>query len=111
MNDHKIKNLRKVVEETLAKYHATRNSDILLTLTIWHQYYQNELVFKDNKWYVSFDALQYIPREDHIGRVRRKIQEEGKYPPTNIEVAKKRGFEEEEWRKAMGSNPEMRKAY
>lgn len=108
MTLQRIKNLAVCVEEILAKNPATRNSDILLTLTIWHQYYREELKVENDKWYVSFDALQFLPREDHIGRVRRKIQEKGKYPPTNLEVAKKRGFEEEDWRRYVGANPEMR---
>lgn len=109
MDGKKIKNLKRVVEELLARWPATRNSDIDLTLSLWHQYYNDDLRQIDNRWFVSFEALQYLPREDHIGRVRRKIQESGKYPPTNEQVARDRGWQEEEWRKAMGANPELRK--
>lgn len=108
MNEKKIKNLKRVVEEILAKVEATRNSDVYLTLLVWYSYYRDELKQIEDKWYVSFDALQYLPTESKIGRVRRKIQESGKYPPTDPKVAKERKWEEEEWRKAMGSNPEMR---
>lgn len=108
MTVKKIKNLKKAVFETLDRYPLTRNSDVFLTLMVWYSYFHEDIQQIDGKWFVSFEALQYLPREDHIGRVRRKIQEEGHFPPTDHEVAKQRGYNEEEWRKAMGANPELR---
>lgn len=109
MNEKKIKNLKKVVEEMLEKYPATRNSDVFLTLTIWHQFYNDQLRQIDDKIFVDFYAIQFLPTESAIGRVRRKIQESGKFPPTSLAVAMERKWNEEEWRKAMGANPELRK--
>jgi hypothetical protein len=108
-----IKKLKDQVEHILDTEPKSRNSDILLTQLIWKEYYP-ELI-KPNKFgveYIKLDSLYELPREDNIKRHRAKFQshknKNPKYLPTDPVVAKKRGWEEEKWRYALGYNPEMR---
>lgn len=103
----KIKNLKEKVEKMLRLYPETRNSDIELTIRIWKEYFPTKLITreKDGKIYVAVSDLFELPREDNVKRLRAKIQnEEGKFLPTSLEVALKRGIEEEKWHKAMAFN-------
>ena len=103
----KIKNLKNKVRKMLSLYPETRNSDITLTIRIWNEYFPKRIILntRDNRQYVALDDLFELPREDHIKRVRAKIQnEEGKYLPTEWKVAEKRGIEQDKWHKAMAFN-------
>ena len=100
----RIKNLKKEVEYCLEKYPQARNSDIYLTLAIWTVYYKDRLVYdENNKPMVRLEDLYDLPREDNVKRVRATIQnDDKKYPPTSLAVAKKRKWKEQEWRDALG---------
>lgn len=101
----KIKDLDKKVRYCLKIDEASRNSDIRLTQVIWWTYYRDSLKEIDNVFYVSLGKLFELPREDNIKRIRAKIQnEERQYLPTNAAVAKKRGWNEDEWRSYLGAN-------
>lgn len=98
-----IKNLQKLVLAALEASEKSRNSDALLTLTIWKRYYPNSFIEKDGAFYVrARDILDALPREDQIGRIRRKVQESGKFFPTDEKIAKQRKLNMDEWRVAMG---------
>ena len=96
-----IKTLKQKVIEVLKKYPETRNDDILLTTQIWREFYWSHL--EDDK--IALRDLHKVPREDHVKRIRAKIQnEEGLYLPTSWIVAKKRNINEDVWREYLGYN-------
>lgn len=120
-----LKSLKQKVEYILDRHEATRNSDILLTVKIWEQFYAAHLRklkadlgrVDDNVYSISklvYETLLDVPREDNIKRIRASIQNDPKratsqrYLPTSREVAIQRGFNEQEWRKLLGFNPELR---
>jgi len=100
----KIQTLLKKVEETLEEYPATRDCDIELTTKIWTQYYYDCIYRdKDDRYFVYLEKVKDLPREDAISRCRRVIQnDEKKFPPTSLKVAKARGWSEHEWKVALG---------
>lgn len=101
----KIKDLDKKVRYCLANDEKSRNSDIRLTQFIWWTYYRESLKEIDNVFYVSLGKLFDLPREDNIKRIRAKIQnEEHLYLPTDPAIARKRGWQEDEWRGYLGAN-------
>lgn len=103
----KIKDLDQKVRKVLANDEKSRNSDIRLTQMIWWTYCQHLILMHDNgkgeKAYIAMSDLFELPREDNIKRIRAKIQNEEKiYLPTDPAVAKKRGWNEDEWRTYLG---------
>ena len=104
-----MQKLSKKVEYILDKYPETRNSDILLTILIWTIFHRSKLKIIENDLCVPVNALYDLPREDNVKRIRAKLQnEENKYLPTHPKVRKQRGIKEEQWRRYLGYNPEMR---
>lgn len=99
----KIESLTKQVENCLERNEQTRNSDIALTIMLWQEYYPNHIgVEKGTGFaYVKLETLFALPNVAEIGRIRRKFQEMGKYPPTDENVAKQRRILEKEWRRQM----------
>lgn len=95
-------NLQTVAEQiryVLMHNLPARDDDLILTMFIWKIFYPR-LVFSDDEGnpYVKFKDLGSLPREDHVKRIRAKIQnEEGIFLPTNIEVARKRRIAENTW--------------
>ena len=104
-----IKMLKDKVEHCLEKYPDTRNSDIALTIAVWHEYYNNNILNIDGELLVKLKDLYELPREDNIKRIRAKFQNEKKqYLPTDPIVRKKRRILEDEWRSNLGyNNPSM----
>lgn len=95
--------LEKQIRHILATDEKSRNSDIRLTQMIWWNYYRKDLLETNNKVYVDISALYHLPREDNIKRIRAKIQNDLKeFLPTDPKIAKKRGWQEDEWRKFLG---------
>jgi len=99
--------LKSKIEAVLRDVPETRNDDVLLTITIWKKYHSS-YIFQftpDQRGpgdYVNLLAIRYLPREDHIKRIRAKIQnEEFRFLPTRIEVARQRKINEERWYQAM----------
>lgn len=91
------------VRYVLAKDPDTRNSDITLTTHIWWYFHKDSVVKINDKYYVCVSDLHELPREDNIKRIRAKIQNEEKlYLPTSETVARKRKWNEQEWRKSLG---------
>lgn len=95
-----ITDLTDKIEKVLQDVPDSRNDDIILTLEIWRRYYSNFLyTAKDGNMYVKLDNIKFLPREDHIKRIRAKIQNEYfKYLPTKISVAEQRKMNIEKWR-------------
>lgn len=93
-----IKTLKNQVESCLRDFEETRNSDITLTLCVWKIFYSNKI--KNGS--VFLQDLYELPREDNVKRIRAKLNEQGKYLPTDLKIARRRGIKEDEWRQAMG---------
>lgn len=88
--------LKKQVEFVLKNYPETRNSDITLMIKLWE-------VFHHVVGTVQISRLYDLPREDNIKRIRATFQNKlGLYVPTEWEIAKRRGFLEEQWRGFLG---------
>ena len=85
-----MKGFKKGVEQILKEYPETRNSDIDLTLTYWWVFNKDKFVQISGAYWIRAQDIRDLPREDQLSRVRRQIQEEGKYPATDEKVAKKR---------------------
>jgi len=109
------KTLKKKVEFCLRLFPETRDSDITLTHKIWTTFFSQYVVKELDGFWVKLEYMYLLPREDNVKRWRAKIQNPsgnypGKYPPTRLEVAVKRGWKEEIWRSNLGYNPELRQA-
>ena len=101
-----LKTLKSQVEYVLDQDPESRNSDIRLMHKIWQKFYPKMLVQFQGKIYICFENMYDVPREDNIKRIRAKFQNElGKYPPTRLEIALKRGIKEDQWRIFMGYAP------
>jgi hypothetical protein len=104
-----LKNLKTEVEHCLREIPDTRNSDIKLTNAVWVTFYQGRLRQVDGHWTVRLVDIYDLPHEDNVKRIRAKIQNEKKlYLPTSETVRKQRKINEEDWRKSLGYNPELR---
>jgi len=99
------KKMWKVTEQILFildKLPDTRNDDVLLTTEIWKEFY-SDIIENGRDWFFVFlDDIWKLPREDHIKRIRAKIQnDEKRFLPTSWEVAKKRQINQWVWELAM----------
>lgn len=100
MTKDKIKNLRIAIIGILQENVKARDSDQYLTIMVWMKYYPESIVeLQDGSKAVKLRDVMILPREDNVKRIRAKIQnEEGMYLPTSMEVARKRGINEEVWK-------------
>ena len=97
--------LKQQVISVLRDSPRTRNSDIHLTIEIWKRFYNDSLILGKHTQthYISIYKLFDLPREDHIKRVRAKIQnEDKKYLPTDFAIFEARAKSSKEWRKYLG---------
>jgi len=95
-----MKTLIKQVENVLLRHPQTRNSDIDLMITIWEEYY-SELIDEEGK--IKLHSLFELPREDHIKRIRTKIQnEERRFLPTDLGILIERAKLSDEWKRFLG---------
>jgi len=105
----KFKELKIQTEKCLEDLPETRDCDIKLTQAIWWNYYKDFIKIFGKNYCINLKDLYNIPSQSNITRARRKIQnDELKYLPSKLEIARKRQIKEEEWRKALGYNPEFR---
>lgn len=93
-----MRTLQEMVEYILRNIPATRNSDITLMIEIWKYFYPEKIQYGT----VSLEYLYDLPREDTIKRIRAEFNSQGKYYPTDWEVAKRRGIKEDQWRVELG---------
>jgi len=109
-----IRTLKGQIKYCLEEFPDTRESDIRLMIKIWQLFYEEYIYQRKTEStgevynYVKLNSLFYLPREDNIKRVRAKFNSKGLFLPKNPEVLKKRKLLQEEWRGAMGYNPELR---
>ena len=91
----------------LRKHPATRNSDIKLTNAIWYEFHYDKIIRLDSgKLAVKLEDLYELPREDHVKRLRARLNSKGLYMPTDKKVLKARKLLETEWHNEMSpSNP------
>ena len=105
MSSPPVPRLRVMVELCLKNNYdykgiSCRDSDISLMICIWIRWYS---VSPLDDGTVHIRRLFDLPREDNIKRLRAVFQnDEGKWPPTSWEVAKRRGFERHAWEEALG---------
>lgn len=100
-----MKNLKEKIIHCLEKFPNTRNDDAQLTFKVIHEYYPDEIFYDEKKerWFISTFALKQI-REDHVKRIRAKLNEEHLFLPTNPKVCKQRKIAEKYWREELGYN-------
>lgn len=92
-----------MVEVCLRNLPETRNSDITLMLAVWRRYYPQRIkTGKTGEEGIWLKDLYDLPREDNVKRIRALLNSEGKYYPTDWEVAKARGIKEDDWRGQLG---------
>lgn len=89
--------LKDQVEWCLKNIPDTRDSDIKLTLNIWHRFYPNSLKQIDGVYYVKAKDLYDLPREDNVKRIRAKFNESGEYLTDKPQIRKQRKQKEIEW--------------
>jgi hypothetical protein len=92
-----MKTLKEQVEYCLENKPKTRNSDKLLWESICYQFYYlgNKLPFNNLRDFHNF--IMEAPSQDAVKRVRAQFNQEGKYWPTEKEVAIARGINERAW--------------
>ena len=111
MNRADIKTLKEQVEYVLDQNPETRNCDKVLTVKLWMEFYKPFIKSsKDSqKALIFLEDVLNLPSQDGIKRVRATIQnDEKRFPPTDPQVAKQRGWQEDEWREALGYEPKNR---
>jgi len=91
----------------LKEFPKSRDSDQWLTLKIWAKYYPSKIKeeeYTDDQGverirkYVLLNDILNLPREDAVKRYRAIFQNNlGMYPPTCIEVVRKRKQNEFAW--------------
>lgn len=101
-----------MVKETLRDYPETRNCDKKLTVQLWKTFFPEYIYFRkveeegnevEQPW-VRCENILKLPPQDSISRCRQKVQnDDGMYPPTEIEVVRKRKMNEEEWKRVMST--------
>lgn len=98
----RILRYRDMVEDVLRAIPATRNSDKLLVTQVWALYYRDIIKRPEGGGpkYITLEDVLQLPSSDTLTRWRRKLQEDGKYPPSE-QVAKARGWSAEKWREVM----------
>ena len=98
MDEKKIKDLRKKVEDMLAKSERSRNSDQFLTIKLWVEHYPEAIKVIDGEKMIKLNDIMLLPREDNVKRIRAIIQNvEHRFLPTDPDVRKKRGISEHIW--------------
>ncbi len=96
--------LKDMVESILRNVPESRNSDITLMIQIWQRYYPEVIDRGANVFGpgIQLKDLYDLPRHDAIKRIRAMYNAEGKFYPTDWEVARQRGLKEDIWRVEMG---------
>ena len=100
--------------EMLLKFdQKTRNDDIDLTLAIWRRWYGTYIKTStvDGREYVALEDVPKLPREDHVKRIRARIQNvECRYLPTSLQVFIDRAKASKEWKQRLGYRSHMHPA-
>lgn len=92
----KLRTVKDRVEYLLARYPDARNSDLYLTILYLRKFTELGRYIR----YIPYNVIKkYDGVFETIRRTRQKIQEEGRYLPTDPEVLKKRKKLAEKYRK------------
>ena len=92
MDISKIKRDTERVERCLENHTRSRNDDIDLLRLVWQTFY-------DVKWYtITRDQMKTLITQERVKRIRAKLNSEGKYYPTNMEVVRARRLNEDVYR-------------
>jgi len=94
----KLRTIKQRVEFILANYPLTRNNDLYLWIIYLRTFSPEASRYIR---YLPYDVFEKFPSFETITRIRRKLQEEGKYLPTDPEVAKRRRKLEKLMKKAI----------
>ena len=99
MQRETLKNLRFNILKVLAEDLDSRNSDIHLTLKLWLELHKDKIFSgPEGRPAICLKDILRCVREDHVKRLRAKIQnEEHRFLPTTFEVRKQRKINEQEW--------------
>ena len=96
----KLRTVKERVEYILEKYPNARNSDLYLTILYLRKFTELGRYIK----YIPYEVIKkYDGIFETIRRTRQKIQEEGKYLPTDPNVLRKRRKLAEKFRKVPSS--------
>ena len=94
----RLKTTKERVEWLLKKYPNARNSDLYLTILYLRKFTKLGKFIK----YIPYNIIkEYEGIFETIRRTRQKIQEEGRYLPTDEEVLKRRRKLAEKYRRVM----------
>ena len=97
MTKDQIIKLKDKVAYCLELEPLTRNDDKILTWKLWHEFYGIGATITAGQF------TKLLPSQAEIQRLRAVIQnDEKRFLPTSWEVAKGRGWQESEWRAALG---------
>ena len=92
--------IKEQVEKILETLPITRNDDLKLTAAVWGKYYPQCIIWVQGEPAIKLRNLKSVPTQDVIKRIRAKIQnEEHRFLPTTLEVARRRKWSEQEWRR------------
>lgn len=98
-----LKKLTGQIEKILEDYPKSRNCDKVLTLYVWWIYYPHLINNEVKPASVPLDNILALPSQDAVKRIRAKIQNvDEMFLPTDPEVAKRRKWNIERWRKLLG---------
>ena len=87
--------VKQQVQEVLEVSTESRNSDKVLWWLIAQEFYG----VGD---YLTFETFRECPPFESVSRCRRKLNEGGLFLPTDEKIAKQRGLNMEQWKRAMG---------
>lgn len=92
--------LKNQIIKILTDFPQSRDSDQWLTIKLWCIFYPSRIIREEGKEpTIRLKDVMDMPREDNVKRIRAIIQnEEHRFLPTSLEVAKQRKINEEEWR-------------
>lgn len=107
-----INNLKTKVEYCLQNYPETRDNDITLFIKLIKSYpcynmflYPSGINSNDDST-LRLKDLHELPKQEDVARIRRKLNQQGKYKTENEEVIRLRKEAEEKWYKnMMNDNP------
>jgi len=94
----KLKTVKEQVEWLLERYPESRNDDFYLYI-LYVRHFEPELSRYIE--FIPFELIKKSTRFETIRRCRQKIQEEGRYLPTDPKILRKRRKLAEAYRKVM----------
>jgi len=91
--------IRENVIEILDSYEDARNSDKMLMFLYWKKY--DNVVDEEGNLSMNLFTSRITTSPESLVRIRRVIQSEGMFPPTNKKVKKRRKIRERDMKEAL----------